>query len=98
MARGCRRLHDPSMTTAALPEALDAELSAALGEEGWRTDAATRRAHAEDDSRQSAIPGAEALPRGRGQVAAVGGACRTHLRAVVAARPGPRPAAAAAPF
>ena len=86
------------MTTAALPEALDAELSAALGEEGWRTDVATRRAHAEDDSRQSAMPDAVALPRDRGQVAAIVRACRRHRVAVVARGAGTGTTAAAVPF
>ncbi len=86
------------MTSAALPEALDAELSAALGEDGWRADAATRRAHAEDDSRQLAMPDAVALPRDREQVAAIVRACRRHRVPVVARGAGTGTTAAAVPF
>ena len=84
--------------TNALPDALDAELSALLGLEGWRTDEAARRAHGEDDSRQWAMPAAVAIPRDRDQVAAIVRACRSHRVPIVARGAGTGTAAAAVPF
>ena len=84
--------------TDALPDALDAELSALLGPEGWRTDEAARRAHGEDDSRQWAMPAAVATPRDRDQVAAIVRACRSHRVPIVARGAGTGTAAAAVPF
>ena len=84
--------------TNALPDALDAELSALLGPEGWRTDEAARRAHGEDDSRQWAMPAAVATPRDRDQVAAIVRACRSHRVPIVARGAGTGTAAAAVPF
>src|SRR5690606_19601881 len=73
--------YNPAMT--ALPAALDAELSALLGAEGWRTDEAARAAHGGDDSRRHALPDGVALPRDRAQVAAIVRACRAHHVPVV---------------
>ena len=70
--------------TIALPTELSAELSALLGPEGWHTDAATRRAHGEDDSRQFAMPEAVAIPQNREQVAALVRVCRVHRVPIVA--------------
>ena len=86
------------MTTATLPPDLDAELSALLGAEGWRTDAATRQAHGSDDSRRHAMPAGVALPRDRDQVAAIVRACRRHRVPLVARGAGTGTAAAAVPF
>ena len=84
--------------TNALPDALDAELSALLGLAGWRPDEAARRAHGEDDSRQWAMPAAVAIPRDRDQVAAIVRACRSHRVPIVARGAGTGTAAAAVPF
>ncbi|KAF1686045.1 FAD-binding oxidoreductase [Pseudoxanthomonas broegbernensis] len=84
--------------THALPAALDAELSSLLGADGWRTDAAARRAHGEDDSRQWALPDAVAVPRDPGQVVAIVRACRAHRVPLVARGAGTGTAAAAVPF
>ena len=84
--------------TAALPHALDAELSALLGPAGWRTDEAARRAHGEDDSRRWAMPDAVALPSDTKQVAAIVRACRAHGVAVVPRGAGTGTAAGAVPF
>ena len=84
--------------TIALPTELSAELSALLGPEGWHTDAATRRAHGEDDSRQFAMPEAVAIPQNREQVAALVRACRVHRVPIVARGAGTGTAAAAVPF
>lgn len=80
-----------------LPESLDAELSARLGVEGWRTDEAARHAHGGDDSRQWTLPGAVAIPRDRDQVAAIVRACRAHRVPVVARGAGTGTTAAAVP-
>ncbi|KAF1690051.1 FAD-binding oxidoreductase [Pseudoxanthomonas taiwanensis] len=82
----------------ALPAALDAELSALLGAEGWRTDEAARAAHGGDDSRRHALPDGVALPRDRAQVAAIVRACRPHHVPVVARGAGTGTAAGAVPF
>ena len=84
--------------TIALPTELSAELSALLGPEGWHTDAATRRAHGEDDSRQFAMPEAVAIPQNREQVAALVRLCRVHRVPIVARGAGTGTAAAAVPF
>ncbi|HET6397109.1 MAG TPA: FAD-linked oxidase C-terminal domain-containing protein [Pseudoxanthomonas sp.] len=81
-----------------LPAALDAELAALLGAEGWRTDDAARQAHGADDSRRHALPDAVAIPRDRAQVAAIVRACRAHRVPVVARGAGTGTAAAAVPF
>jgi len=83
--------------TAALPAALDAELSALLGPQGWRTDEAARRAHGEDDSRQWALPDAVAIPADRSQVQAIVRACRAHRVPIVARGAGTGTTAAAVP-
>ena len=82
----------------ALPIALNSELAALLGPEGWRTDEAARRAHGEDDSRQWAMPDAVAIPENREQVAALVRACRVHRVPIVARGAGTGTAAAAVPF
>jgi len=84
--------------THALPPALDAELAALLGPDGWLTGEPLRRAHGEDDSRMSALPDAVALPRDRGQVAAIVRACRRHRVPVVARGAGTGTTGAAVPF
>ncbi|WP_024870479.1 FAD-binding oxidoreductase [Pseudoxanthomonas suwonensis] len=84
--------------TAALPPALDATLADLLGPEGWLTGEAARRAHGEDDSRMSALPAAVALPRDRGQVAAIVRACREHRVPIVARGAGTGTAGGAVPF
>src|SRR5690606_9647273 len=89
--------YNPGMTTA-LPAALDAELSALLGPQGWRTDEAARRAHGEDDSRRQALPDAVAVPADTAQVAAIVRACRAHRVPVVARGAGTGTAAGAVPF
>jgi D-lactate dehydrogenase len=82
----------------ALPAALDAELSALLGPEGWLTGEQIRRAHGEDDSRMSALPDAVARPGDREQVAALVRACRRHGVPVVARGAGTGTTGAAVPF
>jgi D-lactate dehydrogenase len=84
--------------TQPLPAALDAELSALLGADGWRTDEPVRRANGEDDSRRWALPDAVALPRDRDQVAAIVRACRAHRVPVVARGAGTGTTGAAVPF
>src|SRR5690606_377774 len=81
-----------------LPAALDSELAALFGPDGWRTDEAARRAHGEDDSRQWAMPDAVAIPENREQVAALVRACRAHRVPLVARGAGTGTAAAAVPF
>jgi D-lactate dehydrogenase len=84
--------------THALPPALDAELGALLGADGWLTGEQMRRAHGEDDSRMSALPDAVAVPRDRAQVAAIVRACRAHGVPVVARGAGTATTGAAVPF
>jgi len=79
-----------------LPAAFTAELSALLGD-GWRTDAATREAHAGDDSRRRQLPEAVALPSTRGQVQAIVRACRRHRIPIVARGAGTATTGAAVP-
>ena len=81
-----------------LPPALDAALAALLGPDSWLTGEQMRRAHAEDDSRLSAMPDAVALPRDRAQVAAIVRACRAHRVPVVARGAGTATTGAAVPF
>src|SRR5690606_31814878 len=81
-----------------LTAALNDELSALLGPEGWRTDEPARRAHGEDDSRQWAMPDAVAIPADAAEVAAVVRACRAHRVAVVARGAGTGTTAGAVPF
>ena len=81
-----------------LPPALDAALAALLGPDSWLTGEQMRRAHAEDDSRLSAMPDAVALPRDREQVAAIVRACRAHRVPVVARGAGTATTGAAVPF
>jgi len=81
-----------------LPDSLDHALARLLGEEAWRTDEATRRAHGEDDSRQWAMPDAVAFPRDATQVAAIVRACREHRVAIVARGAGTGTTGAAVPF
>ncbi|WP_305806076.1 FAD-binding protein, partial [Stenotrophomonas sp. YIM B06876] len=63
--------------TLPLPAALDHSLSQLLGE-GWRTDAATLQAHAQDNSWRHALPVGVALPGDRAQVQALVRACREY--------------------
>ena len=84
--------------TRTLPPALDAELGALLGADGWLTGEQMRRAHGEDDSRMSALPDAVAVPRDRAQVAAIVRACRAHAVPVVARGAGTATTGAAVPF
>ncbi len=81
-----------------LPPALDAALAALLGPDSWLTGEQMRRAHAEDDSRLSAMPDAVALPRDREQVAAIVRVCRAHRVPVVARGAGTATTGAAVPF
>ena len=81
-----------------LPRDLDAALAALLGPDSWLTGEQMRRAHAEDDSRLSAMPDAVALPRDRAQVAAIVRACRAHRVPVVARGAGTATTGAAVPF
>ena len=81
-----------------LPRDLDAALAALLGPDSWLTGEQMRRAHAEDDSRLSAMPDAVALPRDREQVAAIVRACRVHRVPVVARGAGTATTGAAVPF
>ena len=81
-----------------LPAPLDAALAALLGPDSWLTGEQMRRAHAEDDSRLSAMPDAVALPRDREQVAAIVRACRAHRVPVVARGAGTATTGAAVPF
>ncbi|UWX04328.1 FAD-binding protein [Pseudoxanthomonas sp. NC8] len=78
--------------------ALDAELGALLGPDGWLTGEQMRRAHGEDDSRMSALPDAVAVPRDRAQVAAIVRACRAHGVPVVARGAGTATTGAAVPL
>ncbi len=80
-----------------LTAALDATLAALLGDDGWRTDEATRLAHAEDDSRRHALPDAVAIPRTREQVAALVRACREHRMPLIARGSGTGTTGAAVP-
>ena len=80
----------------ALPAALITELAALLGD-GWHVDAATRDAHASDDSRRHALPDAVALPQTREQVAAIVRACRAHRIPIVARGAGTGTTGAAMP-
>ncbi|UNK56511.1 FAD-binding protein [Pseudoxanthomonas daejeonensis] len=84
--------------TRPLPPALDAELAALLGPDGWLTGEQMRRAHGEDDSRMSALPDAVAVPRDRDQVAAIVRACRAHRVPLVARGAGTGTTGAAVPF
>lgn len=79
-----------------LPAALVAELSALLGD-GWRMDAASREAHAQDDSRRHALPAAVALPQTREQVIALVRACRAHEVPIIARGAGTATTGAAVP-
>lgn len=79
-----------------LPSALADELSALLGD-GWRTDAASREAHASDDSRRHALPDAVALPSTREDVLAIVRACRRHRAPIVARGAGTATTGAAVP-
>jgi len=81
-----------------LPTALDLQLTALLGEQGWCTDEATRRAHGEDDSRRFALPDAVAFPQDRQQVSEIVRACRAHRVPIVARGAGTGTTAAAVPF
>lgn len=83
--------------TARLTAALDTTLAALLGDDGWRTDEATRLAHAEDDSRRHALPDAVAFPRTREQVAALVRVCREHRMPLIARGSGTGTTGAAVP-
>ena len=60
-----------------LPDAFKHTLSQLLGD-GWRTDASTLEAHAQDNSWRHALPQGVALPANREQVQAIVRACRAH--------------------
>ncbi|MGH8053090.1 MAG: FAD-binding oxidoreductase [Stenotrophomonas sp.] len=61
----------------ALPDTFSQTLSQLLGD-GWRTDANTLEAHAQDNSWRHALPQGVALPSTREQVQAIVRACREH--------------------
>ncbi|MGV8960503.1 MAG: FAD-binding oxidoreductase [Stenotrophomonas sp.] len=82
--------------TYALPVALDLTLSQLLGE-GWRTDATTLEAHAQDNSWRHALPMGVAFPGDRTQVQALVRACREHRIALVARGAGTGTTGAAVP-
>jgi D-lactate dehydrogenase len=79
------------------PPALDAELSALLGEY-WRIDEAARRAYGEDNSRRYALPAGVASPGTREQVLALVRACRRHGVPIVARGAGTSSTGAAIPY
>ncbi len=79
-----------------MPAAFVAELSSLLGG-GWRVDAATRQAHASDDSRRVALPDAVVLPQSREQVVAIVHACRRHRVPLTARGAGTATTGAAVP-
>jgi len=81
-----------------LPDALVSTLSTLLGPDGWRTDADSRRAYGEDDSRRWALADAVALPRSVDEVVTIVRACRAHRVPLVARGSGTGTAAAAVPF
>lgn len=81
-----------------LPRALCAELSALLGDAGWRTDDAALQAHAQDNSWRRQAPAAVALPQTREQVQALVQACRRHAIALVARGAGSGTTGAAVPL
>ena len=80
-----------------LPSAVDAELSALLGEY-WRTDDLSRRAYGEDNSRRYALPAGVALPDNHEQVASLVRACRRHRVPIVARGAGTSSTGAAIPY
>ncbi|KAF1719337.1 FAD-binding oxidoreductase [Pseudoxanthomonas wuyuanensis] len=77
--------------------ALDAELSALLGEY-WRTDDVSRRAYGEDNSKRYALPAGVALPGTRQQVIALVRACRAHRVPLVARGAGTSSTGAVIPY
>ncbi|MCL7715596.1 FAD-binding oxidoreductase [Stenotrophomonas mori] len=79
-----------------LPPAFDQTLSRLLGDH-WRTDAATRTAHAQDNSWRHALPLGVALPENREQVQAIVRACRAHGVALVGRGAGTGTTGAAVP-
>ncbi|MBN6150012.1 FAD-binding protein [Xanthomonas sp. AmX2] len=81
-----------------LPAALVHTLSRLLGADGWRSDAAARRAYGEDDSRRWALADAVALPSTREQVQAIVRACRAHGVPIVARGAGTGTTGAAVPL
>jgi D-lactate dehydrogenase len=85
-----------AMTTT-LPAEFSATLQALLGEDGWRTDATTLAAHAQDNSWRHALPNGVALPRNRDQVLQIVRACRAHGVPVVARGAGTGTTGAAVP-
>ncbi|MCJ0825677.1 FAD-binding protein [Luteimonas sp. 50] len=68
---------------AAIPQALDRELRALLGD-AWLRDESDCLAYAYDNSRKLAVPDAVALPTTREQVQALVRACRAHALPLVA--------------
>lgn len=80
-----------------LPDALDRELAALLGD-GWRRDPDERLTYGYDNSRRLAVPDAVALPRDTGQVVALVRACRAHRVPIVARGRGTNTTAAAVPL
>ncbi|WP_093536103.1 FAD-linked oxidase C-terminal domain-containing protein [Stenotrophomonas rhizophila] len=83
--------------TTTLPAEFSATLQALLGEDGWRTDATTLAAHAQDNSWRHALPNGVALPRNRDQVLQIVRACRAHGVPVVARGAGTGTTGAAVP-
>ena len=81
-----------------LPQAFVEHLSHLLGPAGWRTDAASLQAHAQDNSWRSQLPLGVALPENREQVQALVRACRQHRVALVARGAGTGTTGAAVPL
>lgn len=84
--------------TTTLPAEFSATLQALLGENGWRTDATTLAAHAQDNSWRHALPNGVALPCDREQVQQIVRACRAHGVPVVARGAGTGTTGAAVPI
>lgn len=82
--------------TTPLPAEFATTLQALLGD-GWRTDATTLAAHAQDNSWRHALPNGVALPHDREQVVQIVRACRAHGVPVVARGAGTGTTGAAVP-
>ncbi len=82
----------------ALPPAFIETLRTLLGDEGWRQDAATLEAHAQDYSSRHQRPAGVAMPTTTEQVQALVRACRAHRIALVARGAGTGTTGAAVPL